>query len=203
METHLSNNRSVVIRLESQYRSRTINMRGELELSPLLRQRGRPFTPAVSVSPAADTNANSERQEWENVRKIKYGYQWETWGDMRQGEDRVRALPEEWRPGWYPEDGFWRIYTLARHFNVSNIQTICLKKNKLLPRSKGTEAPWSRPSMFLFTAVFPHRLKADFITITFLIKAWICFLYDRPTSLSTEWRWHNILDPWQQKCQSH
>lgn len=94
-ETHLSNNRSVVITLESQYRSRTINIRGELELSPLLRQHCWPFTPAVSVSPAADTNANAERQEEENVRKINYAYQWETWGDKGQGEDRFSLLPEE------------------------------------------------------------------------------------------------------------
>lgn len=107
-ETHLSNNRSVVIRLESQYRSRTINMRGELELSRLLRQRCWPFTPAVSVSPAADTKANADRQEEENVRKIKYTYQWETWGDKVQGEDRFSLLPEEERPDSKPENGFWR-----------------------------------------------------------------------------------------------
>lgn len=73
-------------------------MRGELELSPLLRQRRSPLTPAVSVSTAADTHANAERQEGENVRKIKHAYQWETRGDKGQGEDRLSPLPEEQRP---------------------------------------------------------------------------------------------------------
>lgn len=53
------------------------------------------FHPSVSVSPATDTNANTERQQEENVRKIKYAYQWETWGDRGQGEDRFSLLPEE------------------------------------------------------------------------------------------------------------
>lgn len=74
--------------------------------------------------------------------------------------------------------GLLKIYTLAGCFNVSNIQTICLKKNKLLLRSKSTEGPWSRPSVFLSTAVLPRCLKADLITITILIKAWNCCLQD-------------------------
>lgn len=106
-------------------------------------------------------------------------------GQVQPAPRGVAAPLKAWK-------GLLKIYALARHFNVSNIQTICLKENKLLPRSKGTEAPWSRPSMFLLTAVFQCRLKIDFITITFLIKAWICFPHNHSSLPSSEWRWHNI-----------
>lgn len=67
-----------------------------------------------------------------------------------------------------------KIYTLAGCSDVSSVQ-ICLKENKLPARSKGTEGPWSRPSVVsLPAAVLPRHLKADFITTTFLIKAWNC-----------------------------
>lgn len=193
-ETHLSKNRSVVIRLESQYRSRTINMRGELEVPPLLRQHCWPSTPAVSVSPAADTNANSERQEEGKREKDKVCISVRDMGRQGAGGGQVQSAPRGVATRLKAWKRLLKIYTPARHFNVSNIQTICLKKNKLLPRSKGTEAPWSRPSMFLFTAVFQCRLKKDFITITFLIKAWIRFLHNHSSLPSSEWRWHNILD---------
>lgn len=37
--------------------------------------------------------------------------------------------------------------------------------------------PWSGPSMFLSSAVFPFCLKKDYFTITFLIKACVPFLH--------------------------
>lgn len=144
-ETHLSKNRSVVIRLESQYRSRTINMRGELEVPPLLRQHCWPSTPAVSVSPAADTNANSERQEEGKREKDKVCISVRDMGRQGAGGGQVQSAPRGVATRLKAWKRLLKIYTPARHFNVSNIQTICLKKNKLLPRSKGTEAPWSRP----------------------------------------------------------
>lgn len=129
-------------------------------------------------------------------------------GRQGAGGGQVQSAPRGAAPPLKAWKGLLKIYTLARHLNVSNIQTICLKKNKWLPRPKVTEAPWSRPSMFLFTAVFQCRLKIDFITKTFLIKAWVCFLHNRSSSPSSEWRWHNIWDslsvsPWQGPCQSH
>lgn len=60
------------------------------------------------------------------------------------------------------------------------------KKNKLLLMSKSRTRPWSGPSMFLSTAVYLLCLKADFFTITFLIKARARSLRDHPSSLSAE-----------------
>lgn len=65
-------------------------------------------------------------------------------------------------------------YTLAGCSKVWSVQ-ICLNKNKLPAWSKGTEGPWSRPLVVsLPAAVLHRRLKPDFITTTFLIKAWNC-----------------------------
>lgn len=60
---------------------------------------------------------------------------------------------------------FGSLFQFAEH--LANL----FKKNKLLLMSKSRRRPWSGPSMFLSMAVYLLCLKADFFTITFLIKA--------------------------------
>lgn len=185
-ETHLSNNRS---------RCRQIRVTIQKQNHKYERRAGVVSPPEAALL-TFDPSGLRQHCRWharkrreagggKNVRKIKHAYQRETRGDKGQGEDRLSPLPEEQRPRLKAWTRLLKIYTLARHLNVSNIQTICLKKNKWLPRPKGTEAPWSRPSMFLFAAVFQCRLKIDFITITSLIKAWIRLL--QPFLLTVVW----------------
>lgn len=112
METHLSNNASVVMRVCSQYRSRTINMRRDLKRSPLLRQRGWPSTWLNSISPSADTTANLEREEREKTWERQSMHVGERWGRQGGGEDRFSALPQDERPEWNPEKAFWRFTLL-------------------------------------------------------------------------------------------
>lgn len=148
--------------------------------------RSEAFSPPQAVRLTFHLSELCQTRWWHNCKL------WE--GTQRKREkDKVRMLGRDWadkevggRAGWKlsqrnsnPNEtlkGLLKIYTLAGRFNVSNIQTICLKKNKLLLRSKSTEGPWSRPSVFLSTAVLPRCLKADLITITILIKAWNCCL---------------------------